>query len=139
MKPEYWYRQSAVIPYYYENGSLNVVLVTSRKKKKWIIPKGIVERDMTPADSAAKEALEEAGVRGVVAEKAVGSYQREKWGGTCNIEVFPMEVTEILERWQEQGARERVLASIDTVDDLVDDASLKSIIRKLKAHLEEHK
>ena len=65
-KPEQWYRQSAVIPYrltqQIETGppSVEVLLITSRKRKRWVIPKGIVEPKLSPLESALKEAYEEA-------------------------------------------------------------------------------
>lgn len=41
-KPYWYYRQSAVIPYLVEDGNTQIVLVTTRKKKKWTLPKGII-------------------------------------------------------------------------------------------------
>ena len=63
--PAWMYRQSAVIPYRKRPNGLEVLLVTSRKGTRWVLPKGVVEPGMTPAASAAREALEEAGIRGV--------------------------------------------------------------------------
>jgi 8-oxo-dGTP pyrophosphatase MutT (NUDIX family) len=57
---------------------------------------------MSASASAAKEALEEAGVRGRVAAEPVGRYTYRKWGGICRVEVFTLLVEEVLERWPEQ-------------------------------------
>jgi 8-oxo-dGTP pyrophosphatase MutT (NUDIX family) len=56
-----------VIPYRIRDGKIEVMLITSSTRKRWIIPKGMIEPDMTPQDSAAKEAWEEAGIIGQVA------------------------------------------------------------------------
>lgn len=101
-RPDWYYTQSAVIPYLRQAGGVRFLLITSRKRSRWILPKGICEPGMSASASAAKEALEEAGVRGRVAAEPVGRYEYRKWGGTCRVEVFTMLVEEILERWPEQ-------------------------------------
>ena len=111
-KPKYFYKQSAVIPFRVKNGRFEILLITSSKKKKWIIPKGIIEQNMTPQESALKEALEEAGVSGKVSEKMFGEYSYKKWGDTCNVKVYLMKVTKELEKWMEDY-RKRKWVSIN--------------------------
>lgn len=102
-RPAYYYSQSSVIPYRVSDGQLEILIVGSSKMKHWVIPKGIVEPGLSPQESAAKEAKEEAGVEGVVDPQAIGGYQYEKWGAACSVEVFPMEVRREIpqEQWQE--------------------------------------
>ena len=101
-RPDWYYTQSAVIPYRLRAGVMEVLLVTSRKRKRWVVPKGIVEPSLSAAESAAKEALEEAGIRGRVLAAPAGRYEYRKWGGTCVVEVFTMQVEEVLEHWPEE-------------------------------------
>lgn len=105
--PEYFYRQSGVIPYRIRNGELQVLLITSRKSGKWIIPKGVVEPYMTPQESAAQEAYEEAGIFGRVADNPMGNYQMKKWNGVCTVMVYPMLVLKEYDDWMEKGLRKR--------------------------------
>ena len=77
------YRQSSVLPYRLIGNRVEIMMITSTKRKRWILPKGIVEPDMTPAESAAKEAMEEAGVEGEVSPVSIGKYHYKKWGGLC--------------------------------------------------------
>ena len=100
-KPNFYYRQSAVVPFFEEEGVLRVVLITNRSRTSWILPKGIVEKDMTPSASAAKEAIEEGGIYGDVFDEKVSCFSYEKWGGECKVEVFPLKVTELLDEWDE--------------------------------------
>lgn len=102
-RPSYYYSQSSVIPYQYQDGQLHILIISSSKKKHWVVPKGIKDPGKTPQESAAKEAEEEAGIIGNVASDALGSYQYEKWGATCTVTVYPMEVTEVIpeEEWEE--------------------------------------
>ena len=111
-KPAWLYRQSAVIPFLENDGVMKVVLVTSNSSGHWIIPKGIIEKNMTPGESAAKEAFEEAGVTGKVSEEMISVYNYEKWGGICHVQVFPLEVLEVLETWEEMNCRNRKIVDV---------------------------
>jgi len=102
-KSRWQYRQSGAVPVL--DGK--VILVTTRNSGRWIIPKGIVERDMTPHDSAAKEAFEEAGVLGSVTDEELGRYRYSKWGGTCIVRVYPLYVEELLAEWEDMHVRKR--------------------------------
>lgn len=112
-KPDYYYSQSAVIPYFIENGTCKVVLVTTRKKKKWGLPKGVITPGMTPEESAAKEAVEEAGVKGKPCSQVIDEYQYEKWDGVCTVKIYPLEVNEISDEWDEMDRRQRQVLPVD--------------------------
>jgi 8-oxo-dGTP pyrophosphatase MutT (NUDIX family) len=62
--PESIYRQSGAVPFRVRDGTIEVLLITSLTSGRWIIPKGIIEPQLSSAASAAQEAFEEAGVRG---------------------------------------------------------------------------
>ena len=102
-RPAYYYSQSAVIPYRLKNGEAEIMVILSSKKKHWVVPKGIKEPGLSSQESAAEEALEEAGVEGVVGDEALGSYVYEKWGAATTCQVYPMEVIRELahEEWEE--------------------------------------
>jgi phosphohistidine phosphatase len=102
-RPAYYYRQSSVIPYRVREDRLEILVVMSSKRKHWVVPKGVSDPATTLQASAAKEAFEEAGVEGEVDETALGSYQYEKWGAECTVQVYPMRVTRILDEqsWEE--------------------------------------
>ena len=125
--PDWMYRQSAVIPYREGPNGLEVLLVTSRKGTRWVLPKGVVEPDLTPAASAEKEALEEAGVRGAIDDRSLGTYQYRKWGGTCTVEVFAMAVEEEATDWPEAGTRRREWLTVDEARQRVDEEGLRRI------------
>jgi len=57
---------------------------------------------MSPEDSARKEAFEEAGIDGTVFTDSIGHYTYRKWGGICNVEVFPMLVEVEFDEWEEK-------------------------------------
>src|SRR5688500_15750654 len=129
-------RQSAVIPYRMEGSRLRVLLITSRRSGDWIVPKGLLEPDMTEHDSAAKEAREEAGVVGRVGTESVGSFEYEKWGGRCVVRVFDPEVTRELADWPEKADRTRRWVDADEAAKLVKHKDLGRIIAGLPRRLE---
>lgn len=105
--------QFGALPWRLGESGLEVLLVTGRKSRRWGIPKGWPEDGATPAESAAKEAWEEAGVRGEIAGAPVGVYSYVKRAGSkgarlpCVVSIFPLEVSEIAEKWPEARQRKR--------------------------------
>jgi 8-oxo-dGTP pyrophosphatase MutT (NUDIX family) len=122
--------QSAVIPYRIQAGEVQILLITSINSKRWIIPKGIIELNMTPQASAEKEALEEAGIRGEVFPDLLGVYTYNKWGGVCRVQVFLLRVEQILESWLEDF-REREWVTISEAIQRVREVEIKEIFENL--------
>ena len=125
---DWMYNQSGVIPIRFREGSLEILLITSRRKKHWVIPKGIIEGELSPQESALEEAYEEAGIRGAVDPEPVGRYQYNKWGGICTVEVFVMRVEEELGTWPEDFFRERRWVDLPTARSMVDNPDLVKLI-----------
>jgi 8-oxo-dGTP pyrophosphatase MutT (NUDIX family) len=101
--------QFGALPWRQHKG-LEVLLVTSRESRRWVIPKGWPIKGRKPHMSAAREALEEAGVTGRIGKKALGSYgyvKRLKNGAPleCRVQVFPLKVERQRKRWPEQHER----------------------------------
>jgi 8-oxo-dGTP pyrophosphatase MutT (NUDIX family) len=129
VKPDDWYRQSAAIPWFSgADGSMKIVLVTSRKRKRWIVPKGIVDSGLSPAESAAKECFEEAGVVGEITSVPVGVYESRKWGGVCRIEVFPFLVIGMSEDWPESSSRKRIVVDAGEARRRITHPGLRSVL-----------
>ena len=90
-----------------------VMLVTSRGRQRWIIPKGWPHGGRAPCDSAAREAFEEAGVLGLVGRRSVGSFRykkRLKKGrvAVCNVHVFPLKSPVKAAMAREESTRHQV-------------------------------
>jgi 8-oxo-dGTP pyrophosphatase MutT (NUDIX family) len=133
--PWWFYKQSAAVPFHVTNGRVEVLLITSRKGKRWIVPKGVIDLGKTAPESAANEAFEEAGVRGQISEHPVGEYSYEKWGGTCRVQVFLLEVETVLEEWPEHGERERGWMTIERAAELLNEEELKRVVLSLPGSL----
>jgi len=102
-RPAYYYQQSSVIPYRMGKKGVEILVIASSQNKHAVVPKGIKEPGLSPQESAAKEAWEEAGVEGQVDDTALGSYRYQKWGAECTVEVYPMLVTREIpeDEWEE--------------------------------------
>jgi phosphohistidine phosphatase len=137
-RPAYYYNQSGVIPYSKKDGELKFLLVsTGGNKQKWTFPKGIIEPGLSPQQSAAKEAWEEAGIKGVVSDQALGSYSREKWDSLCTIQVFPMLVSEMMysHEWEESHRQRRWVSAKEAVE-VLDNPALIKMLKQLVTVLE---
>lgn len=110
--------QAAALPYRKAaDGKPEILLITSRETRRWILPKGWIENNVKPHDTAALEAFEEAGVRGRIKKKPIDSYIYEKRlsngdGVLCKVSVFALKVTAELNDWPEKNERERRWMSV---------------------------
>ena len=99
------------------------------------MPKGWPAEGLTPAQCAAQEALEEAGVEGNVAEQPLGSFphhKESKSGETilCTVYLFPMEVTGHRQNWPEKHIREIRWCSVGEATARVNHPNLRGLIMK---------
>ena len=133
MKLEFNFNQSGVIPYRRKNGELQVLLITSIKRKRWILPKGYIEFNLSPFESAKKEAYEEAGVIGANETVEIGSFKMHRAIGVCNIIIYSMEVLEVLDDYPEKDLRKRKWFSVKDAASNIGIPEVAEII----SHLEE--
>jgi 8-oxo-dGTP pyrophosphatase MutT (NUDIX family) len=111
------------------------MLVTSRGTRRWIIPKGWPKRGVSPHDTAANEAFEEAGVVGKVSKRPIGSYPYEKIleagkKARCRVQVFALRVTRQHKRWPEKHQRKIGWYPPAEAVRFVGELHLRRIIRK---------
>lgn len=131
--------QAAAIPFRVDAGTGRVeVLLIRRTDKvggKWGIPKGLVNPGLTHPEAAGQEAMEEAGVSGWLLDEPVGSFTYEKFGGTCRVRVYAMEVDRVREHWDEESFRERRWVGIERAASEVGREPVKALIRRLAERL----
>lgn len=131
--------QSGAIPYAWAGGRPAYLLITSRRTGRWIFPKGEVADGLTPARSAAKEAWEEAGVRGRIGKTAVGTYRTEKIVRHSRhlivVDLYPLEVEDQARDWPERRRRRRHWATHRQARRLIDNAELIAALDRLHADL----
>jgi uncharacterized protein len=104
--------QYGVLPYRVDAaGKAEILLITSKERRRWVIPKGNPIPFFLNYESAAREAYEEAGVEGRIAPQPIGSfrYEKRRRGGDAAaiVTVYPLLVTREADDWPERGERER--------------------------------
>lgn len=129
-RPDYYYIQSAVLPIKKEKSEIYILLITSRNQTKWIIPKGIVEENLSHWESAEKEAFEEAGINGRIEKKSIGEYEYKKWGGICKVVLYPFIVETEFEDWPEKYFRNRKWFKVDKALKKLKNKKLKELIKQ---------
>jgi 8-oxo-dGTP pyrophosphatase MutT (NUDIX family) len=121
-----------------KRGDIRVLLVTSRERGRWLFPKGWLDDGRTPAESAATEAFEEAGVIGDINGSDIGSYSytkilRDQSTVDCIVTMFALRVRGTLLQWRERGERKRRWCNLSEAIDLVDDEGLSRLLREVEA------
>jgi len=125
--------QVAALPWRLGKDGVEVMLITSRGSGRWVLPKGWPEAGETLWDSAAREALEEAGVEGAIGHAAVGRFFYSKVLGNgmewrCEVPVYPLEVDREAKRWPEKGERTRRWFTASQAAGLVREPELGELI-----------
>jgi len=114
-------------------GEVEVMLITSRETRRWVIPKGWPIKGVKSAKCAAQEAFEEAGVQGKVSKRPAGSYaydKRLKNGRLQHVRVavFGLEVEGEAEVYPELGQREKLWLPFAEAARLVDEPELMVLL-----------
>jgi phosphohistidine phosphatase len=131
-KPDYYYYQSGVIPYRFKKKEMQILLITTRRGKEWTIPKGIIEERFEDPESAVKEAFEEAGLIGNIDETISWQFRFRKWGGICDVKLYPMQVEKELEDFPENKVRAKKWLSVKDAVKLVKFEKVKECIKELE-------
>jgi 8-oxo-dGTP pyrophosphatase MutT (NUDIX family) len=131
--------QYGALPYRFNDaGALKVLLITTKQSKRWIVPKERPIGGLKPAKCAAREALEEAGVRGAVGKKPIGAFHFVKTvqdgpSLLCRVRVYPMKVKRQMRRWPEAPHRLQRWFEPAAALAAVNDVGLKTLIGRFVA------
>lgn len=131
-------RQTGVLGYRIAAGRPLYLLITSRRSRRWILPKGGLIAGLSPQDSAAREALEEAGIEGEVEPCALGVFAgqtNEDDPQPVEVELFAMRVTQEHEEWREMHQRERRWVDLAEAKRLLEDGDKYALVAALEERL----
>ncbi len=129
-------KQIAALPMVGIEGETHILLITTRGRGRWTIPKGWPKSGMADVDMAAKEAAQEAGVEGYIGAQPLGCFGYTKhlhlfFWARCHVEVYPLYVRVNRVQWREKAARKMCWAAPDEAASLVADTELASLLRSL--------
>jgi len=114
--------------------AVEILLITSRGTGRWIPPKGWPIAGLAPNLAAAQEAMEEAGVTGDIAERALGRYRYHRAPSetpkkSSEAYIFPLRVTGHLRAFKEKGQRQVKWFDQKTAALMVREPKLARLIR----------
>lgn len=130
-------RQVAALPWRFSD-RLEIMLVSSRETRRWIIPKGWPMAGRGASTAAAIEALEEAGLLGAIDDVPFGQFTYAKKfsrgkSALCEVDVFPLRVTRQRADWPEKDQRETRWFPADEAGTIVSDPELGALIARFVA------
>ena len=132
---QHYRAQVGALPVRRNHDGTEVLLVTSRETRRWIIPKGWPMKGRKDHEAAAREAAEEAGVTGKVRKHPIGAYTYQKRLANrvelCRVMVYLLEVESQLSSWSERDQRKRQWFSLGQAADVVSEPKLASLILAL--------
>lgn len=129
--------QFGALVYRVKKDKLQILLITTRRTQSWSIPKGWPMSGKTPAEAAAREAWEEAGVKGVTHDQPLGYFTYSKVvetrGGEMPLPIFvavyPLAAQEVLDDFPECDQRKRKWMSPKKAAFAVREPELAQILR----------
>lgn len=119
-------RKSAILPYRFNQGELEILLIKNSSNTKWVIPKGTIETPLQPLISAAKEAYEEAGVVGLPLPISIGTYHKNHQ----EVPTFLLNVELVMDHYDEQAIRARCWHKPAEITNFVVDEDLNLLIKR---------
>ncbi|SON56148.1 NUDIX domain protein [Hartmannibacter diazotrophicus] len=136
LAPKTMRRQVAALPICHdESGNPRVLLISSRETQRPVIPKGWQMKGKPDHLAAEIEAFEEAGVKGRISKKPVGTYRYWKrlsdQFALVDVDVYALEVAEHCLEWPEQEQRQARWFSPEDAALLIDEPLLAALIRRL--------
>ncbi|MDQ0319285.1 8-oxo-dGTP pyrophosphatase MutT (NUDIX family) [Pararhizobium capsulatum DSM 1112] len=134
--------QCAALCYRFKKKSAQpeMLVITSRDTGRWVIPKGWPMDGKRSHEVAAREAWEEAGVKGEASEQSIGYYGYQKgldhgMKVPCRVQVYPVVVFDMAKSFKEKGTRKLEWVSFPEAADRVAEPELKELIRRFEQEL----
>jgi 8-oxo-dGTP pyrophosphatase MutT (NUDIX family) len=126
-------RQVGALVWRFDEGVLKVLLVTSRETGRFVIPKGWPMKNIADSEAAAREAFEEAGVKGTIRARPIGHYNYSKIFGPgfalrCRVTVYAMQGSHIVSKWPEKSERKRYWMTLEDAAKSVHEPQLRDLI-----------
>lgn len=114
-------------------GGFEVLLVSSRETRRWVIPKGWPVKRLSDPKAAAREARQEAGVTGKMNNLPIGSYRyrkkmRDGIVRVVDVYVYVLWVKKQRKNWREKDVRIRVWFTQSDAARKVREPKLKALI-----------
>ena len=126
--------QVAALPWRRTPDGVEVLLITSRESRRWVIPKGWRMKGLGSGQAAEQEAFEEAGVRGELSRRKLGAFHYDKRLRSGRVQrvkvaVFALKVLSEDPYYPEADQREKLWTGPAAAADLVQEPELADLLR----------
>lgn len=133
-------KQFAALPFVVIGNQVEILLITSRDSKRWIIPKGWPKKGMPSHKLAALEAFEEAGIAGRVGKVPIGAYSyvkvlENRTKAHVKVNVYTLRTERHYLDWPERGQRDMRWMSVMEAIGLLQEHELKEMLRRFRPAL----
>ena len=131
-------KQYGAVPFRVRKNKIEVMLATARDGKRWLVPKGWPMK-RGPRYTARREAFEEAGVKGKVRRKPLGSLKYRKRVDrrrlNVDLKLYPLAVKKRVKNFPEKGERRLRWFSLKEAVKRCNDPALGRLLRKIKKEI----
>ena len=125
------------IPFAIRGDRMAILFVTSQRRGRWILPKGLIRPKESHKQCCKREAFEEAGVHGKFLRNfpITASIGKASSGSISHVAVtyYPLLVTEQSDSWPEGAKRQRHWALLDDAALVTDRDDLRQLIRQFES------
>ena len=125
------------IPFDIRGDRMAILFVTSQRRGRWILPKGLIKPKESHKRCCKREAFEEAGVRGKFLRNfpITCSIGKASGGSISHAAVtyYPLLVTEQSDSWPEDAKRQRHWSLLDDAALVTDRDDLRQLIRQFES------
>jgi ADP-ribose pyrophosphatase YjhB (NUDIX family) len=127
--------QSGVVAFRWNGVQPEYCLITSRRSKRWGFPKGRISQQVTMKAAALQEAVDEAGVEGMIIGEPLSQYVFKKRGKRHEVLVYLLQVQKCNHQWKESGERTRQWVSLEKARELIDRSRLTRLLDAAAARI----
>lgn len=126
-------QQVAALPFRLSDSGYEFLFVSAKQRSRWLLPKGWPKKGEGLNDAAAREAMEEAGVKGLVASQSIGSYRYQKrmpqgYDVPCEVFVFPLRVQSEESAWRDDDIRARRWCTLSDAPGICSEPELSRLL-----------
>lgn len=125
------------IPFDIRDDRIAILFVTSQRRGRWILPKGLLKEKESHKKCCKREAFEEAGVRGkIMRDYPITMRIGKSIGASIDhsaVTYYPLLVTEQADSWPEDTKRQRHWALLEDAGRVTDRQDLRQLIQHFES------
>ncbi len=129
-------KKVGVIPFQITDGNITVLLVTSIRTQRWILPKGNLKSNESRKKGCLREAFEEAGIDGKILKDfpmTMVMPDKAEASGEMPVIFYPMLVKNQAKKWPEKDSRQRKWMGLDAALAEIPSKDVLNVLKHFKS------